>query len=358
MKRFVYIFIISIFILGNSCQNDDLPNSEEKEQAESENNDVIISKSENYDLIIPDSIIKMMIIQDLLATFCHVDTINDSTFSYRSKYGHQDEVNPTTYLFKATSEKDAYSFFMHLIPYKERNKILEIGNTFSYSIDDKRTIKYTYIGSSEMKAMIEFEIPEIPEIKRYIYLPDELWPYNDSVSPFSLGSIWNCIKNNQIVGKYICVKEYAGRNDRGILMTFGIGGKEIPAGSYNNNVPFLIDCASKWAWQKLEDLYENYPKMFNDAIYEEAIPRDLKKGSKYTVGGIDIQTWTTGALFWKETHYKYTVHNVMINNGKFKFEDFSWDSSEILTSRSNMNRSSHIEFGNTMPSGEWEQISY
>ena len=353
MKRFVYFIVAFIFIIGYySCQNDDFPNSEEKEQMES-----LIPKGENNDVVIPDSIVKMMVTQDVLATFCHVDTINDSTFTYRSKYGYQDETNPSTYLFKSTGDKDAYSFFMHLIPYKERDKILEIGNSFSYSIDHERTIKYTYIGSSEMKAMIEFEIPEIPEIKRYIYLPVELWPYNDSSSPFSLGSVWQRVDGNDTKTKYVCVKEYCGRNDPGILMTFERGWSVYGVGGYYYNMHELpYKCASKWAWQKLEDLYSDYNMLFNDAKNEGAIPDNIPYGGYwYNIGSPSCRTWTTGWWFWKENHFEATFEWVYFKNGKFHFLSTSWNSGVKYCTGMG---SSHIEFGNTMPSGKWEQISF
>lgn len=337
MRKLLYFFFTFMFVLGSSCQNDNYPNSEEMD-----------------DLNIPDSIMKIIKTEDLLATLCHVDTINDSTFNYRPKYGHQDETNPSTYLFKSISDKDAYSFFMHLIPYNERNKILKIGNTYSYSIDDERTIKYTYIGSSEMKAMIEFEMPEIPEIRKYIYIPVELWPYNDGNSPFSLGSVWQHVNGDNTKTKYVCVKEFFGENDPGILMTFERGWANVKYP--NSNKPCLFNCASKWAWQKLQDLYEDYNMMYNDAVEEGAIPKEFTDGSSYLVGSPTISYKTVLSGRWKQTFTCTTIQYVQFKSGGFHFNTSSQNKDHPSTG--NNKGSSHIEFGNTVPYGKWEQISF
>lgn len=344
MRINVYFFITFMFVLGNSCQNDSYPNSEKKEGMNDLNNTIVL----------PDSIMEMIKTQNLLATFCYVDTINDSTFTYRSKYGHQDEVSPTTYLFKSTGEKDAYSFFMHLIPYDERNKILKMGNTYSYSIDDERTIKYTYIGSTDIIAMIEFKMPEIPEIKKYIYIPVELWPYNDGSSPFSLGSVWKRIDDNRTETKYVCVKEYFGKNDPGILMTFERGW--FDGGTPNSNYRCLFNCASKWAWQKLQDLYEDYNMMYNDAIEAGAIPKEFTDGSSYLVGSPTTRIQTVGSGRWKQTLVWTTIQYVQFKSGEFYFNTSSQKND--YPSTGNKKGSSHIEFGNTVPYGKWEQISF
>ena len=342
MKRFLYFFITIILVFGSSCQNDNYPYSEEIDDLKNSS-------------ILPDSIMKIMKTQDLLATLCHVDTLNDSTFTYRYKYGHQDEASPSTYLFKSIGEKDAYSFFMHLIPYDDRDKILKIGNTYSYSIDDKRTIKYTYIGSAEMKAMIEFEIPEIPEIKKYIYLPVELWPYNDGSSPFSIGSVWKRIDNNQTETKYVCVKEFFGKNDPGILISFERGWVD---GKFpNSTYLYRAGCASKWAWQKLQDLYWDYGTMYNDAVTEGAIPSILTgdSDSGYLVGSPTTTFRTVGTGRYKQTHTVTTMQYVQFKDGDFQFNTIQRNNYPYTGDKKG---SSHIEFGNKEPSGEWEQISF
>ena len=352
MKRMFYFLITILTISVVSCNNNEIPSDEEHEKKPMNGSNSQDSSEENS-IALPEDIRKKMLTHNLLATFCLVDSIDDSTFIYRPQYGRQDEMDTNAYLFKAVNKNDAYSFFIHLIPTNERAKILEVGNTSIYSIDENRTLRYTYIGSTDIIATIEFDFPEISNIKKYVYIPADLWPYNDSTSPFLLGSIWKHIDET----KYVCVKEYCGRNDPGILMTFDKGWQTVELNTYYNDVPFLINCASKWAWQKLEDLYMHYPMMFKNAVEEGVIPVNLQWGYKYTLGGVEVKNWTTGWWLWEEKYHECTVHNVWIENGKFKFEDYSW-SGGMLTSRSNMGGSSHIEFGNTMPSGKWEQISF
>ncbi len=357
MKKNSYLIVAFIVIIGyNACENDDFLYLEEED-----NMGALIPEGENNNVLAHDSIRKIMITQELLSTLCHVDTINDSTFTYRPKYGTQDEANPSTFLFKSIGDKDALSFFMHLISHNERDKIMEGENTLSYSVDEKLTIKYTYIGSSEMIAMIEFDILEIPEIKRYVYLPAELWPYNDSNSPFSLGSVWQRIDENQTKTKYVCVKEYCGKNDPGILMTFERGWKEHSAGSWNNSQALPYNCAGNWAWLKLQDLYCDYRMMFDDAVKEGAIPSGITSGKEYVVGSPSYRTWTTGWWFWKEEHHEGSMEWVQFVTGDFQFNTTRWrccSKQYGKTLTGNRLGSSQIEFNNTMPAGEWEQISF
>lgn len=333
MKNTFYAIIMMCCFAAVSCESDDIPSNPLQDNSD--------------EFILPDSIRNRFLTEDLLGTLCYVDTINDSTFSYRAKYGRQDETDPTVFLFNSTSPTKAYSFFKHLVPSNEVDKIVESENTSSYSIDEERTVKYTYIGDTDVEAIIEFDFPEIPQIKKYVYIPTAAWPYNANlITPFKIGTVWERTLNSQ-KWTYVCVKEYDGDNDKGIMMTF--------SGGWNQNGQVSNNCASKAAWQAFEDLCTANYSRFENAVAIGAIPTKFVDGNAYGVGSIDYKTWTTGFWFWKETHTQTIIHQVKIKNDRtgFTFNDINDVNTTILGS-------SHIIFGREKPTqnGEiWKQLS-
>ena len=328
MKKF-YLFLILSICVYTSC-NDESINMEEQE-----------------DFILSESDLNAMHEHELLSNLCYVDVINDSTFNYRLRFGHPDDADPTILYFKSTYENEALSFFRSLIPIGEEKRLVESGNTITYTIEDAGELQYSYVGSHDVVAKIEVDFQKIPMIKECIFLSEHAWPYNDIASPFRRGAIY---KNKDENRNYLCLKEYTGIYNKGIMITFdgGWSTKRI------DNKEVLINCASSYEWQLLEDLYLTKQSKFEQALDNGVIPSALYNGSPYAVGG-EI-TYRVG---FSTVH---TLHRVEFKKeiGKFQRDLSGWTTPwEKLKDYPKQGGSHSIEF-DSMPINKsvWEVIAY
>lgn len=333
---FALLLIISSAFSLYSCDEEESNRSNYVE-------DNIPIKTGSSNFVLPDSVINEELKQMLLSNLCYVDTINDSTFKYSHRYGHRDEADTTLMYMKSNYDGDALSFFKSLLPAGEEKKLIVNGNNMTYSIPNEGSITYSYEGNSDIEARIYVDFPEIPDIKEIIYIPADLWPYNDVSTPFRLGSIWKNADNNRV---YVCVKEFSGDHDKGIMMTFSGGWKDY----YYDGFNMYTECATQRAWEKLSDLYTSYNSKFNQAEEQGAIPSRVRQGYCYTVGN---HTSKFKLVFTR--HYFYYVR---FNNNKFEFSTFTIDAPWEEIKSADMSPSSSFEFGTTKPSGNWKKISY
>lgn len=324
MKTLFYIIIVVLTLLGFACQDNDTQDYYEE-------------------LEIPDSLQKEILKNELLSGLCHVDTIDASEYSYRPKYGIQYEKEPTTFLLKSTEKEDSYSFFESLIPPYERDKIIVTGTTSIYSIDEESTIKHTYTNTEDIESIIEIDMPEIPMIKRLVYVPAEQWPYNDISSPFRVGSVWERTYKSQ-TARYICVREFTGKNNPGIMMTFDNGWDMIPYLKYHNYYPTPTNCASRFAWEKLMDLYEVHRTAFEEAVQLKVIPPYIFREC-FIVGSIKILWENPLVSAYRVDFFEGSFHSRIWEN-RINTPLFPW----------NFRGSSHVEFAESKPDGVWKEI--
>ncbi|MBE6276487.1 MAG: hypothetical protein E7096_09155 [Bacteroides sp.] len=331
MKKF-YLFLIFSICIYTSC-NDESVNMEEQE-----------------DFVLSESDLNAMLEHELLSNLCYVDVINDSTFNYRLRFGHPDDTDPTILYFKSTYENEALSFFRSLIPIGEEIRLVESGNTITYTIEDVGKLKYSSIGSNDVVAKIEVDFQKIPMIKECIFLPEHAWPYNDVASPFRRGAIY---KNKNENRKYLCLKEYTGENNKGIMITFD-GGWSTKKIDKVSGVP--VDCPSRYVWQLLEDLYTTKKSKFEQAYDKNVIPFHLYWGGSYAVGGeTTYRKW-----YWPYKRHTLTRVFFVKNTGKMQYVDFNWNAPwEELTEYSGILGSYSIEFGSApIDARVWEVIAY
>lgn len=337
-----YIFALLLIISSafSLCSCDEEESNRNSNTEASENSDI---KTGSNDFVLPDSVVNEELKQILLSNICYVDTINDSTFRYSHRYGRRDEADSTLMYLKSNYDGDALSFFKSMLPAGEEKNLIVNGNNITYSIPNEGSITYSYEGSNDVEARIYVDFPEIPDIKEIIYIPKDLWPYNDDSSPFKIGSIWKNADNNRV---YVCVKEFCGNYDKGIMMTFNGGWKDY----YYNGFNMYTECATKRAWEKLSDLYTSYNLKFKQAEEKGAIPSEVRQGYNYTVGN-----HTSKYKFLYTRHY---FDCVKFKNNKFEFSTFTIDAPWQEIAKSNRHPSSSFEFTNTKPSGNWKRIAY
>ena len=331
MKKF-YLFLTLSICIYTSC-NDESINMEEQEE-----------------FILPESDLNAMLEHELLSNLCYVDVINDSTFNYRLRFGHPDDADSTIQYFKLTYEDEALSFFRSLIPIGEEKRWVESGNTITYTIEATGELKYSYIGSHDIVAKIKVDFQKIPMIKECIFLSEHAWPYNDIASPFRRGAIY---KNKNEDRNYLCLREYTGENNKGIMITFDGGWSTKKIGKVSD-VP--VNCPSRYVWQLLEDLYTTKKSKFEQALDNGVIPSNLYRGGEYAVGGETTYTkW-----YWPYTRHTLTSVTFVKNTGKMKYEDWNWNTPwEELKVYSGISGAHSIEFGSTpINTSVWEVIAY
>ena len=292
------------------------------------------------DVSVPDSVMNKMLAQELLADLCEVDTVNDSTFTYSHRYGQRDEADPSVMYMKADNDSTALSFFECLVPLGEQDKVMTVGNTTTYTIPGQGSITYEYEGNGDVSARIHIDFPQIPDIKELVFIPAGVWPYN-AVTPFRVGQMW---QNGS--RKYVCIKEYCGDNDKGILMTFDGGWSDDWFDGYNVHK----DCASEWAWKKMEDFYNNNRTKFDNAVSAGIIPHTLAGGYCFMVG-----SHTSSYKFlWQLHRFPY----VRISKGNFVFATCTVKKPWQGLTNGNLQPSCSMEFGSSKPAGSWELLDY
>lgn len=337
-----YIFVLLLLMSSafSLCSCNDEESNMNGNTEPSENGDI---KTGSSHMVLPNSVVNEDLKQILLSNLCYVDTINDSTFKYSHRYGHRDEADSTLMYLKSNYDGDALSFFKSILPAGEEKNLIVNGSNMTYSIPNEGSITYSYEGSNDVEARIYVDFPEIPDIKEIIYIPKDLWPYNDDSSPFKIGSIWKNVDNNRV---YVCVKEFCGDYDKGIMMTFDGGWKD----DYYDGFNMYTECATKRAWEKLSDLHTSYPSKFNQAVEVSAIPSNVKQGFCYTVGN---HTSKNKVLFTRHYFDYVQFKNMKFNFGTFTI-DYPWEEIKYAY----RHPSSSFEFGATKPSGNWKRIAY
>lgn len=298
------------------------------------------------EFVVPDSLERDALAFEIITKLCEVDSSNIYHYRYTPRFGRADEADPSVLYLKSMDDGDAVSFFEYLVPTSEKEQIVRGEGVLTYSIEGEGTLTCTTVGSADVQARIDVNLEDLPDVRQLVYIPESMWPYNDKSTPFKIGSVWNRKESNH-TWRYVCVKEYCGDNDKGIMMTFdgGWGTEEV------DDCTVLVS-SSEWTWKKLEDLYKKNRTKYNNARNQGAIPENVERGSPYAVGGHEKKTkW-----YWPYT--EHTIRWTHFSGGSLVFESFEWKSPwKKLVTYCNLRGSSSVEFGDSRPSGTWSLVS-
>lgn len=163
----------------------------------------------------------------IMDNLCRTDTLENGTVQRVIRVGGVlDELKPTVYSCGVKSLEEAERIFRQLIPLEEQSIIAG-----TCAIDGFGTLKFTPSTEAGVFAVVDINIPQVPEITQLRLTDEALWPENPA-SPFLRGQIW---RHNPSGRRYLCVTNYQNRNN-GLMITFDGGWTDMPGSDQRPNV--------------------------------------------------------------------------------------------------------------------------
>lgn len=292
-------FLIAVLGLFLSCNNEDSPTPDGNENVD------------NEAVAIQLRLKRKMLLNNL----CYTDSLEDGTLCYTPRHGEVlEEVTPTVRYIGVDSLVEAQNYFRTSLslPYEQDEDVSE-EEIYNVYIDNCHLEFKKSVVPGEY-ARVTIDCPELKDVlTEIVFIPNALWPSNDSGSPFAYGSLW---KNNENGRYYICVRDCHG-GKTGIMLTFDGGWSEdwFRKYDYHQDCPFVVyyNCASYDAFSGLTDLVLHQPTKFKkmvEKLNQQTTDSDTKRicnailAGKWMDFNVGSHEWDKH-LWW--AHYCYDV---------------------------------------------------
>ena len=186
----------------------------------------------------------------VLNQLCNVDT-TAGRVSYTLRMGEVLPGTPgTTYSVVVENEAAARHLFnTYFVPINSEGLTTRKGGTIMVDFGAFGSVTYTPGGHSSTIATVSVNLPELPDVKTFEFIPQSQWPMNVA-SPFYPGDVVRD-KNGHW---WICVRACDG-GLQGILMTWDTGTNSEEIKTKNKTYTKVTGCAPRDAWNALASFY-------------------------------------------------------------------------------------------------------
>lgn len=360
---FLFFFLLCpLSLMFTSCGSDD---ENDKIEDPSEENHWGLSDAEWQNWLQQEAdLADSMNIVHVIKQLCNVEEDVLGNMKYTPKLGEVlNLATPNVYSVADSTAENAEQRFWNLLP-PDLEDSLKTYNQGQLSYTTKYgTISYERGDGLNCFGAINIEIPELSEMKRLEIIPTNLWPSNDSSSPFSAGSVW---RNKHNGYRFICVRPKCW-GSKGILVTYDGGWSGLDFWHGEDGV--LKDCHTSW-------IYDNLASTDAAKALDEFVRTSSKAQSAFNAMGYGqyckpnkgderyYATERSGKKFhWgpSDYHYNLKVYKVWIGANKYETEEWKTCDSKTMDMR---NRKNYLMYSqefdymdtNTRDSN-WERIS-
>ena len=197
-----------------------------------------------------EHLIQQMAHDFVLNQLCNIDTTSGRA-SYTLRMG---EVLPgapgTTYSVAVESEAEArHLFSTYFTPIDTKGLTRKNGGSIMVDFGTYGNVTYTPGGNDKTIAIVNVNLPELPNVKTFEFIPKNHWP-NNATSPFFPGDVVQDKDGHW----WICVRACDG-GLTGILMTWDTGTKSEEIKTKIKSYTKVTGCAPRDVWNALAFFY-------------------------------------------------------------------------------------------------------